>query len=223
MANHAFYFVFFYDCKDGKQKGVVPESNLISYIRPIAHGPILLVKCNFLRSMTIIQNRDKRCNEVDFNRNWQDYETGFGEVHGEYWLGLKHFKDINDNNPSLQLKLYFQRWRLFFYSFNLSNDTDGYRFHFDSYINFNKNPTNMSLMSGVKSMSGQPFSTFDRDYFIHGCPNRFKGGWWYLDDSVCSKANLNGNHNDVDLEAEIHFFDDADIRHIPSEVQIRIK
>ncbi|VDI46720.1 Hypothetical predicted protein, partial [Mytilus galloprovincialis] len=45
---------------------------------------------------TIIQRRLD--GSVNFQRNWKDYENGFGNVDGEYWLGNKHIHSLTSND-----------------------------------------------------------------------------------------------------------------------------
>ena len=43
---------------------------------------------------------------VDFYRNWSDYKHGFGDVYGEFWLGLdKIHRLTSDNNSMLRVDL----------------------------------------------------------------------------------------------------------------------
>ncbi|KAH3776286.1 hypothetical protein DPMN_177707 [Dreissena polymorpha] len=51
---------------------------------------------------TIFQRRFN--GSVDFYRNFSDYENGFGNVAGEYWLGLKYIYEITSNG-SCQLRV----------------------------------------------------------------------------------------------------------------------
>ncbi|XP_063405953.1 fibrinogen-like protein A [Mytilus trossulus] len=44
---------------------------------------------------TIIQRRLD--GSVNFQRNWKDYENGFGNVNGEYWLGNKHIHSMTSS------------------------------------------------------------------------------------------------------------------------------
>lgn len=34
-----------------------------------------------------IQIRDREYSAVDFNTTWNAYKNGFGDAHGNYWLG----------------------------------------------------------------------------------------------------------------------------------------
>ena len=43
---------------------------------------------------------------VDFYRNWSDYKHGFGDVYGEFWLGLdKIYRLTSDHNSMLRVDL----------------------------------------------------------------------------------------------------------------------
>ncbi|VDI73471.1 Hypothetical predicted protein [Mytilus galloprovincialis] len=44
---------------------------------------------------TIIQRRLD--GSVNFQRNWKDYENGFGNIDGEYWLGNKHIHSLTSS------------------------------------------------------------------------------------------------------------------------------
>ena len=43
---------------------------------------------------------------VDFYLNWSDYKVGFGDLNGEFWLGLdKIFRLTSNNNNVLRVDL----------------------------------------------------------------------------------------------------------------------
>ena len=43
---------------------------------------------------------------VDFNRYWSDYKHGFGNLSGEFWLGLERIHRLtSDNNSMLRVDM----------------------------------------------------------------------------------------------------------------------
>ena len=43
---------------------------------------------------------------VDFNLNWSDYKRGFGNLSGEFWLGLDRIHRLTlDNNSMLRVDM----------------------------------------------------------------------------------------------------------------------
>nr|KAG5709988.1 hypothetical protein BaRGS_030064 [Batillaria attramentaria] len=65
--------------------------------------------------VTELEDKEKQAGEVlqrrqdgsvDFNRNWTDYENGFGDLNGEFWLGLSNMHRLTSSkNYSLRVKL----------------------------------------------------------------------------------------------------------------------
>ena len=39
-------------------------------------------------------------NFKNFNRNWEAYKWGFGDVHGEFWLGNQYLHWLTNRNES---------------------------------------------------------------------------------------------------------------------------
>ncbi|KAH3768163.1 uncharacterized protein LOC127844641 [Dreissena polymorpha] len=141
---------------------------------------------------TIFQRRFN--GSVDFYRNFSDYENGFGNVAGEYWLGLKYIYEITSNG-SFQLRV----------NITHGDGSTGY----DVYSNFSlQHGTNYTLNLGesVKSQGvdssytfftssapvGNAFSTYDHDVdnYATNCAEKYKGGWWY--NACFTNINLNG-------------------------------
>ncbi|CAJ1082867.1 tenascin-like isoform X1 [Xyrichtys novacula] len=131
---------------------------------------------------TVFQRR--KDGSVDFFRGWKDYTKGFGDLSGEFWLGLE-----NLHNLTTMTKM------------NLRVDMrDGAESVFAKYSTFEVARRNYKLsVGGYSGTAGDSlsyhnnrlFSTKDRDPtpFITRCAMSYRAGWWYKN---CHEANLNG-------------------------------
>ena len=125
---------------------------------------------------------------VDFYRNWTDYENGFGNLNGEFWLGLRKIHRLTQERSNiLRVDLGdFDGNRTYaqYSVFNVRASTTEYRL----------TATNYSGNAGEslgKQHSGSRFSTADNDNdrADHNCAKGHKGAWWF---SRCLNSHLNG-------------------------------
>ena len=134
---------------------------------------------------TVFQRRHD--GSVNFYRGWDDYERGFGDVEGEFWLGNYA---INQLAGSWCQELLIDM-----------EDFEGEK-RYATYDNFKIGPKSSNYILTVDGYSGDAgddlsghsgyqFSTKDADHDTHSksCSQHYKGGWWY---SACHAANLNG-------------------------------
>ena len=74
---------------------------------------------------------------VDFNLNWSDYKHGFGNLSGEFWLGLDRIHRLtSDNNSVLQVDMEdFEGGSAYaeYSSFGVRSEHDKYRLILGSY------------------------------------------------------------------------------------------
>ncbi|KAK3094093.1 hypothetical protein FSP39_024066, partial [Pinctada imbricata] len=136
--------------------------------------------------LTYIQFR--RNGDVNFNRSWVEYENGFGDVDGDFWLGNIYIAAL------LKQKQYNVGFRKYD-SFGLSasryeniavEDAEGlYRLRYGSLL---VGEDGLSPHDASMDAYGQIFSTYDRD--PTGCARLHGSGWWY--NTGCSLSNLNG-------------------------------
>uniref|UniRef100_A0A3B3QG96 Fibrinogen like 1B n=1 Tax=Paramormyrops kingsleyae TaxID=1676925 RepID=A0A3B3QG96_9TELE len=171
-------------------------------IRPRSDMEPFLVYCDMTHGggWTVVQRR--RNGKVDFNRDWEEYKSGFGhfkEKNDEFWLGNEHIYTLLKEGENLMridlMDWNGQRTYAFYENFRISDEKGKYRLQFGLYSG--KAGDALSGGSHMKdqwsiSHNGMPFSTRDRDHdrYLQGsCAKENKGGWWY---NRCHAANLNG-------------------------------
>ena len=53
---------------------------------------------------TVIQRRNASLGRVNFVRDWKNYENGFGDLDGEYWIGLNNIYELT-NQQRMKLRM----------------------------------------------------------------------------------------------------------------------
>ncbi|XP_032903046.1 angiopoietin-related protein 4 isoform X2 [Amblyraja radiata] len=137
---------------------------------------------------TVIQRRMD--GSIDFDRLWQAYKDGFGNLTGEFWLGLEKLYTIVRQGSYL-LRIELEDWENHTeyteYPFSLGSEATDYTITL-------KNPVSGNLKNAISESSGLRFSTRDQDHdlqFNMNCAKHLTGGWWF---TTCGQANLNGKY-----------------------------
>ena len=136
---------------------------------------------------------------VDFYRNWTDYEQGFGDASGEYWLGLKNIRRLISEGTTWALQIDLESFHgetahVVYDSFQVSDAASNYTLSVGAYSG---NGGDSLKYSGITPSgqihNGMPFSTFDRDNDAasRNCAQIATGAWWY---NTCLASNLNGQY-----------------------------
>ena len=125
----------------------------------------------------IVIQRNKKDSLVDFNRNWTDYEEGFGDLNTEFWYGLENLHFLL-KNKKWEMRVDYQNndksWSYLHYNqFSVGSASEEY-------------PLTVGGFTGVASdrftyHNGMKFSTPDNDNDKQGgnCADSYKNGWWY--------------------------------------------
>ncbi|XP_016386502.1 microfibril-associated glycoprotein 4-like [Sinocyclocheilus rhinocerous] len=135
---------------------------------------------------TVIQRRMD--GSVNFYRPWNQYKRGFGNVEGEYWLGLENMYQLTRNNKyMLRVDLEdFEGNKVFalYSSFSVGPEAGEYKLKVSGFKDGGAGDS-LSYHNGFK------FSTFDKDQdvYVNNCAKQFLGAFWY---SKCHYANPNG-------------------------------
>ena len=141
---------------------------------------------------TVFQRR--KDGSVDFNRGWNEYEKGFGDVQGEYWLGLTSLHQLLQLNGANELRIDMKDYSgnsayAKYSSFNVGDSSSKYTLSVSGYSGTAGDPVPVSARG---SMNGMKFSTKDQDndkYSSGHCAANWKGGWWF---NFCHNTFLNG-------------------------------
>ena len=135
----------------------------------------------------IVIQRNRKDNVVSFNRNWTDYEEGFGDLNTEFWYGIKPLHYLTDNGQ-WEMRVDYQdehkRWSYLYYNqFSVGSASEEY-------------PLTVGGFAGLGTdrftyHNGMKFSTPDNDNDKSGgsnCAVTYQSGWWY---SSCYSININ--------------------------------
>lgn len=128
---------------------------------------------------TVIQRRLD--GSVNFERSWNTYRDGFGDLKGEFFIGLEKLHRITKAQPQeLYIALesfYYSNYNARFRNFQIGSEEEGYVLKSLAGNNASDGCDHCLLWN-----IGSKFTTFDRDndkYWWGNCAKLFKGGWWY--------------------------------------------
>ncbi|KAK7940479.1 hypothetical protein WMY93_003805 [Mugilogobius chulae] len=174
------------DCQHVLNSG--EKTSGIYLLRPQGTNRLLQAWCEQSRAQggwTVIQRRQD--GSVNFFRTWEQYKQGFGNLDGEYWLGLEHLYWLTKQGQ-YKLRVSLEDWQgrqVFaeYDSFHLEPETDWYRLHLGHYQG--------TAGDSLSWHNNKAFTTLDRDKdsYAGNCAHFQKGGWWY---HMCAHSNLNG-------------------------------
>ncbi|MCJ8746097.1 hypothetical protein PDJAM_G00137870 [Pangasius djambal] len=174
------------DCQHVLDSG--ESSSGIYLLRPHNSNHLFQAWCDQSRAQggwTVIQRRLD--GSVNFFRNWDQYKQGFGNLDGEYWLGLENLYWLT-SQASYKLRVHMEDWQgrqafAEYDSFHIEPESDWYRLRLGSYQG--------TAGDSLSWHSNKAFTTLDRDKdaYSGNCAHYQKGGWWY---HMCAHSNLNG-------------------------------
>ncbi|XP_044614600.1 angiopoietin-related protein 1 isoform X2 [Equus asinus] len=115
------------------------------------------------------------------------HSKGFGNIDGEYWLGLENIYTLS-NQDNYKLLIELEDWsdkKVYaeYSSFRLEPESEFYRLRLGTYQG--------NAGDSMMWHNGKQFTTLDRDkdMYAGNCAHFHKGGWWY---NACAHSNLNG-------------------------------
>lgn len=163
-----------------------PTGDSNAFIPVVIHPPFDAF-CDY-DGWLVIQRR-YNFGSLHFNKTWQEYKHGFGDITNEHWLGFEKIYQLTSQNQTYTLSFSFEVGKgIKFYAqydnFKLSNENDGYAIHVGQY--------NGTAGDSLREVNGAQFSTWDRDNDAvanSNCANDMHGGWWF--NNWCHHGNPN--------------------------------
>ncbi|KAL7741636.1 hypothetical protein ACLKA6_019403 [Drosophila palustris] len=129
----------------------------------------------------------------NFYRNWSDYRLGFGNLSGEFFMGLDkiHAMTADQSQELLVVLEDFEGQKKYenYDKFAIGDELESYALHTLGKASGTAGDS-LSLHYGLK------FSTFDRDNdpdVDRNCAVLYTGAWWYKN---CHSSHLTGKYND---------------------------
>lgn len=163
--------------------------------------------------------------KTDFSRPWMDYKEGFGNVAGEYWLGLDKVYELTSTRlHELRIEMEdFKGTKKYaqYDLFAIASEEHGYALKvLGQYLG--DAGDSLTYHAGMKFSTYEWvsctiswlefsdwlliiiifFSSVDNDRWDGGsCARSHFGGWWY---NVCDESNLNGKYfaSDEDVNSK---------------------
>ena len=183
------------DCKDALTQGQTTSG--VYTIQPDSR-PTFQVYCDMETDgggWTVFQRRMD--GSVDFYRYWTDYQQGFGNLSGEFWLGLDKIHRLTSTATELRVDLQdFEGNSTYaqYTSFSIGDSASKYILSVSGY---DRGTAGDSLINADRNHHGSRFTTRDQDNDAAvgvNCAQLYNGAWWYLN---CYSAHLNGPYYTV--------------------------
>ncbi|XP_028413255.1 angiopoietin-2-like [Dendronephthya gigantea] len=138
------------------------------------------------RGWTVFQRRQD--GSQDFYLGWSDYKAGFGDINGEFWLGLDKIRYLTKSGQNvLRVDLMdFNGTEIHakYGTFSVADEPDKYRLSIGNFSG--------DAGDSLADHNHMQFTTRDSDNDIFksdNCAVKSKGAWWY---NKCHRSSLNG-------------------------------
>ena len=113
-------------------------------------------------------------NGTAFNRSWNDFKIGFGDINGNHWLGFNSIsKILSLGKLMIRFEFMSQSSPLDFFEFDqimIASESLKYKMILGTLTNHN-------IMADFWFNNASNFYTYDNDR--SRCAHDYKGGWWH--------------------------------------------
>ena len=145
----------------------------------------------------IVIQRNRKNSQLSFNKNWKEFEDGFGDLRGDFWAGLKLMHALTQSGQ-WEMRVDYQKedktWTYLHYNqFSVESASTEYRLHVNGYTGEVSFGSNKDPFTGTSSPpNGMRFTTYDndndREINNNNCAVQWSSGWWH---NHCFRININ--------------------------------
>nr|KAG5709731.1 hypothetical protein BaRGS_027756 [Batillaria attramentaria] len=163
----------------------------VYWIHPPTSPTPFTVHCNYMVRHFIHMRYDA---DVDFNVTMAEYVTGFGDMMGDFWLGLEKLHLLTSSRHytlGVQVSNFSEVYQHYYRRFVVKSAAEGYAMTFDT--QYLPQAPALPMSDCLAPLKDIPFSAYDNDNdgnTTRNCAADYGGGWWYNAD--CSECNLMG-------------------------------
>ena len=140
----------------------------------------------------IVIQRNRKNSQLSFNKNWKEYEVGFGDLNKDFWAGLELMHTLTQRGQ-WEMRVDYQKndqtWSYLHYNeFSVGSASEEYPLTVGGFTG-----VGMDLFipkSASEVLNQMKFTTLDNDNDKHSgnCGIKYKNGWWY---NRCAYININ--------------------------------
>ncbi|XP_046545788.1 ficolin-1-A-like [Haliotis rubra] len=175
---------YIYSCKEGTELGVTGTG--FYKVQPATSPVAFTVYCNCNAGTVWVFRRynpvPSWCPGISYNRTWEEYKHGFGDVNCEYFLGLETIYQLNFYNQ-YQWNIYNvvegtpSVASVYMESTTLTTEATDYQINLLSVFSRDHEWGDDAFDDSDKP---RRFCTWDKDCW--GCAKTVGGGWWFKSD-----------------------------------------
>ena len=143
------------------------------------------VYCDMRNGQWIVFQR-RRNGQEDFNRNWEEYKNGFGNLKWEFWLGNENIHCLTFATCRAELRIDMgdnmgRKAHAIYDYFALESERAKYKLRLGAYNGTAGDGMRVCFDPRSQNNDGMPFSTPDRDNDNNSgnCAQINRAGWWY--------------------------------------------
>ena len=137
----------------------------------------------------IVIQRNRKNSQLSFNKNWREYEEGFGDLNEDFWAGIELMHTLTQRGQ-WEMRVDYQKndksWSYVHYNqFSVGSASEEYPLTFRGFTGVGTD------LFALHPMNGMKFSTPDNDNdksSNRNCAVILNSGWWYND---CSHITIN--------------------------------